>query len=98
MAPMPRFIVVSIAVALVIVAAGIRLQRLADIDLYNDEAMATEIASSLWQYGELNPLRFSRFLPPGQLRNGVFIYFPPLSYVVAAPFTALRDVVGPNIA
>src|SRR5215470_871332 len=92
------FAVVSVAVALVIVAAGIRLQHLADIDLYNDEALTAEIASSLWQHGELNPFRFSRFLPDWYFRSGIFIYFPPLSYVVAAPFTALVGVAGPNIA
>jgi len=92
------FAVVSVAVALVIVAAGIRLQHLADIDLYGDEALTAEIASSLWQHGELNPFRFSRFLPDWYFRNGIFIYFPPLSYVVAAPFTALVGVAGPNIA
>src|SRR6516165_789058 len=92
------FVVASFAVALVIIAAGLRLQHLTDVDLYVDEAMATEIASSLWQHGELNPLRFSRFLPDWYFRNEIFIYFPPLSYVVAAPFTALIGMVGPNIA
>ena len=91
-------VVLVACAAFVIAAAWIRVHRLADIDLFCDEALGSEIASSLWQHGELNPLRFSDFLPQHQLRNGVFIYFPPLSYAVAAPFTALRDRVGANLA
>jgi len=91
-------IVPLVVVALILTAAWIRVDRLGEIDLYGDEAMWSEIASSLWKYGELNPLRDTDFLPDWYFRNRTFTYFPPLSYVFAAPFTALRDRIGPNVA
>src|SRR5262245_21059027 len=81
-----------------LVAAIVRLHGLAELDIFCDEALATEIAASFWRHAELNPFRYSRFLPDYFYRAGTILYFPPLSYVVAAPFTALRDSVGPNVA
>lgn len=87
-----------LAAVFVVSGAAIRLHGLADVDLFCDEAQATEIASSLWSHGELNPFRYSRFLPNTFFRDGILVYFPPLSYVVAAPLTTMRGTVGANVA
>jgi hypothetical protein len=87
---------VSTAVALILAAAGVRLHGLAERDLYCDEAQAALIAASFRTHGELNLFRFSRFLPDAFFRYGTIVYFPPLSYLVSAPFVGLRDRVGPT--
>src|SRR4029453_11464829 len=90
--------IVGTAAALILTAAGVRQHGLAERDLYREEAQGALMAASFWTHGELNLFRSSRFLPDYFFRSGTIVYFPPLSYLVTAPFTALRDRVGANIA
>src|SRR5262249_2409291 len=71
-------------VVLMVGAAAIGLRGLSGLDLFCDEAQSAEIASSLWTHGDLNLFRYSHFLPDRFFRNGPIVYFPPLSYAVAA--------------